>query len=103
MLDKEVDRFRKGKRTLTAAAGVYGVDLTDAHDAGADAIAAGRVAQAIARRYPDVLSLEAQELHDAQVAWCADQAERFQAYMREKRDPSFTSSGAWPKRAAGDR
>jgi DNA polymerase-3 subunit epsilon len=98
VLDKEVDRFRKGKRTLTAAAEVYGVDLTDAHDAGADAIAAGRVAQAIARRYSDVLSLEAHELHDAQVAWCADQADRFQAYMREKRDPGFTTSGSWPKR-----
>jgi DNA polymerase III subunit epsilon len=102
VLDKEVDRFRKGKRTLTAAAEVYGVDLTDAHDAGADAIAAGRVAQAIARRYSDVLSLEAKELHDAQVTWCADQAERFQTYMREKRDPDFTTSGSWPKRAPGD-
>nr|WP_133766803.1 exonuclease domain-containing protein [Amnibacterium kyonggiense] len=98
VLDKEVDRFRKGKRTLTAAAAEYGVDLTDAHDAGADAIAAGRLAQAIARRHPDALAMEAQELHDAQVAWCADQAERFQAYMREKRDPGFTASGGWPRR-----
>ncbi|MGT2427023.1 exonuclease domain-containing protein [Amnibacterium kyonggiense] len=98
VLDKEVDRFRRGKRTLTAAAAEYAVPLTDAHDAGADAIAAGRLAQAIARRHPDALAMEAQELHDAQVAWCADQAERFQAYMREKRDPAFTASGGWPKR-----
>ncbi len=98
VLDKEVDRFRKGKRTLTAAAAAYGVPLTDAHDAGADAIAAGRLAQAIARRHADVLTMEAHALHEAQVAWCADQAERFQAYMREKRDPDFTTSGAWPKR-----
>ena len=60
------------------------------------------MAQAIARRYPDVLTLEAQELHDAQVAWCAGQAERFQTYMREKRYPAFTTSGSWPLRAAGD-
>jgi DNA polymerase-3 subunit epsilon len=98
VLDKELDRFRKGKRTLTAAAAVYGVPLTDAHDAGADAIAAGRLAQAIARRHAELLTMEALELHEAQVAWCADQAERFQAYMREKRDPDFTTSGAWPKR-----
>ena len=98
VLDKQLDRFRKGKRTLTAAAGVYGVDLTDAHDAGADAIAAGRVAQAMARRYPDELAFEAQALHDAQVGWCADQAASFQAYMREKRDPDFTTSGSWPQR-----
>lgn len=98
VLDKQVDRFRRGKRTLTRAAEVYGVHLADAHDAGADAIAAGRVAQAIARRHADELSLTAQELHDAQVGWCADQADGFQAYMREQRDPEFTTSGAWPSR-----
>jgi DNA polymerase-3 subunit epsilon len=98
VLDKQIDRYRKGKRTLSAASEVYGVALTDAHDAGADAIAAGRLAQAMARRFPEELELTAQELHDAQVGWCADQAERFQAYMREKRDPSFTTSGAWPSR-----
>jgi DNA polymerase-3 subunit epsilon len=98
VLDKQLDRFRTGKRTLTAAAEVYGVDLADAHDAGADAIAAGRVAQAIARRHGASLGLTAHELHDAQVGWCADQADRFQTYMREKRDPAFTTSGAWPRR-----
>jgi DNA polymerase-3 subunit epsilon len=98
VLDKQLDRFRKGKRTLTAAAEVYGVDLSDAHDAGADAIAAGRVAQAMARRHADDLALTPEELHDAQVGWCADQADRFQAYMREKRDPDFTTSGSWPRR-----
>ena len=98
VLDKEVDRFRKGKRTLTAATEVYGIALTDAHDAGADAIAAGRLAQSIARRYPGELGMEAHELHDAQVTWCADQAASFQAYMREKRDPDFTTSGSWPRR-----
>jgi DNA polymerase-3 subunit epsilon len=98
VLDKQLDRYRKGKRTLTAASEVYGVPLTDAHDAGADAIAAGRLAQAMARSHPEELTLTTQQLHDAQVVWCADQAERFQAYMREKRDPGFTTSGTWPKR-----
>ena len=37
VLDKAVDRFRKGKRTLEITTGVYGVALDDAHDAGADA------------------------------------------------------------------
>ena len=98
VMDKALDRYRRGKRTLTAAAAVYGVELTDAHEAGADAIAAGRVAQAMARRYGPELAITAVELHEAQVAWCADQAERFQAYMRAKRDPEFTTSGAWPHR-----
>ncbi|MBN9612463.1 MAG: 3'-5' exonuclease, partial [Actinobacteria bacterium] len=46
ILDKQMDRFRKGKRTLEVVAQHYGVSLGTAHDAGEDAIAAGRVAQA---------------------------------------------------------
>lgn len=98
VIDKAVDRYRKGKRTLSAAAEAYGVRLTDAHDAGADAIAAGRVAQAIARTHAAELALAAAELHAAQVGWFAEQAERFEAYMREKHDPAFTCSRLWPQR-----
>lgn len=98
VIDKAVDRYRKGKRTLEAAAAFYGVSLTDAHDADSDAIAAGRVAQAIARAHPDALSIDASELHRLQVGWCATQAESFQAWMRSKGNPDFTTSGGWPVR-----
>ncbi len=98
VIDKALDRYRKGKRTLEAAALHYGVSLTDAHDAAADAIAAGRVAQAIGRRYADVLPTDAATLHEQQTVWCADQAASFQEYMRRVKDPSFTTSGAWPQR-----
>jgi DNA polymerase-3 subunit epsilon len=98
VLDKAVDRYRKGKRTLELTAGHYGVSLVGAHDAGADAVAAGRVAQAIARRYPDELGVAVDELHRMQVQWCATQAEDFQAYMRRVKDPAFVAVGAWPLR-----
>jgi DNA polymerase III subunit epsilon len=100
VIDKAVDRFRKGKRTLEVASELYGVTLDDAHDAGADAIAAGRVAQAIAAKYPDEVGVSADELHRKQVGWCAEQAASFQEYMRSKRDPSFTADGRWPHRNA---
>jgi len=100
VIDKALDTYRKGKRTLEAAAELYGVTLSDAHDAGADAIAAGRVAQAIATKYPDDLTVSAEELHRKQVGWCAEQAASFQDYMRKKRDPSFTADGRWPHRTA---
>jgi DNA polymerase-3 subunit epsilon len=98
VIDKAVDRFRKGKRTLEAAAVHYGVDLTDAHDASADAVAAGRVAQAMARKNPSELAIPAAALHAKQIEWCAQQAASFQDYMRRERDPNFTASGAWPER-----
>ena len=98
VIDKQVDRYRKGKRTLEVTSAYYGVSLDDAHDAGADAIAAGRVAQAIAKAHVAVLPGTVAELHELQVQWSMQQAERFQDYMRRERDPKFVASGAWPER-----
>jgi DNA polymerase-3 subunit epsilon len=98
VIDKAVDRYRKGKRTLTLAAEHYGVSLTDAHDAGADAVAAGRVAQALGRAFADELGVRADALHALQIDWCRDQAESFQEYMRRVRDEAFVADGAWPVR-----
>lgn len=98
VIDKAVDRYRRGKRTLTAACEHYGVELTAAHDAGADAIAAGRVAQAIARRFPELAAVAVAELHARQVDWCREQAASYQEWRRANGEPEFTTSGAWPLR-----
>ena len=98
VIDKAVDRYRKGKRTLEAASAFYRVVLDDAHDAGADAIAAGHVAQAIARVHVATLPPTAAELHDLQVTWSQEQAASFQSYMRRERDPQFVADGSWPER-----
>ncbi len=98
VIDKAIDRYRRGKRTLTAAAAHYGVSLPNAHDAGADAVAAGRVAQAIVRAYPELAAIAVGDLHARQVDWCREQAESYQAYRRANGEPEFTTSGAWPVR-----
>ncbi|MFD2758835.1 exonuclease domain-containing protein [Gulosibacter faecalis] len=98
IVDKQVDRYRKGGRKLGTTAEAYGVELFDAHDASADAVAAGRVAVAIARKYPDVVDVPLDQLFDAQVAWAAEQAEDFEQYMRRQRDPNFTADRGWPLR-----
>ena len=103
MIDKAVDRYRKGKRTLVAAAERYGVDLDDAHDAAADAIAAGRVAQAIARAFPDEVDVPFADLHGRQQIWYAEQAASFQQYIREvKGDETYVAESAWPLRPLDD-
>lgn len=98
VIDRAADRFRPGKRTLTAAAAHYGVDLVDAHDAGADAVAAGRVAQAIARRFPALSAATPTDLHHWQVKWSFAQAMSYQEWRRANGEPEFTTSGAWPLR-----
>jgi DNA polymerase-3 subunit epsilon len=103
VIDKAVDRYRKGKRTLEVTAELYEVPLDDAHDAGADAIAAGRVALALLRRYPDDLDIGLPDLHGRQEVWHAEQAASFQDYLRSKRgDDSYVADPSWPLKPVGD-
>lgn len=99
VIDKQVDRYRKGKRTLEAATAHHGVELGTAHDAGEDAIAAGRLMQVLAKRYAHVLPEQVMDLHQAQVGWAAAQADSFQEYMRRVKDPHFIAEGTWPLRS----
>lgn len=98
IIDRQVDRYRKGKRTLAAATEVYGVTLDDAHTAAADAIAAGYVAKAIAKKFADQLNFSAEELHDLQVQWAAEQAENYAQWRRSQGMKVFAGDGAWPVR-----
>lgn len=95
VLDKALDPYRRGKRTLTAACEHYQVPLDDAHNAGADAIAAMRVAWRIATRYPEIASMGRRELHDLQVQAKAEQAASFQDYLRRQGKDDVISSW-WP-------
>lgn len=98
IIDKQVDKYRKGKRTLEAASAHYGVELTGAHDASADAIAAGRVAQAIGKKYAADLAYPATELHDLQVIWAKEQAESYANWRRSQNLPVYPGDGLWPVR-----
>lgn len=98
VIDKAVDRYRKGKRTLEVAAVHYGVTLDGAHDAGADAIAAGQVARALAVAHAAALPATLDELHAAQARWHDQQADNFENYMRTQRDHTFTADRGWPVR-----
>ncbi|WP_460773976.1 exonuclease domain-containing protein [Microbacterium sp. GXF7504] len=98
VVDKRLDRYRRGKRTLEVVAAHYAVVLEGAHDAAADAVAAGRLAQALACRFP--LPATAHELHVQQVAWAREQAESLTEYFVRigRIDPAEVLDGSWPIR-----
>ncbi|MFY9304217.1 MAG: exonuclease domain-containing protein [Rhodoluna sp.] len=95
VIDKFVDTYRSGKRTLEVAAKTYGVSLDDAHNATADAVAAGRVAQAIAKRYADKLPEDLVVLHNSQIEWSASQDASYEKFRRGSA-PEFTVKRGWP-------
>lgn len=100
VVDKAYDRWRRGKRTLSVVAEHYAVRLDGAHEASADAVAAGRVAQALGERYAAWLPDTAQELHTRQIAWARAQAASLTEYFIQigRLDPDERLDGSWPIR-----
>lgn len=100
VVDKAYDRWRRGKRTLEVVAAHYAVRLEAAHEASADAVAAGRVAQALAERFAPWLPDSAHELHTRQIGWARAQAESLTEYFIRigRLDPEERLDGRWPIR-----
>ncbi|MFH8337676.1 3'-5' exonuclease [Streptomyces sp. AM6-12] len=97
-IDRWADRFRRGKRNLEAVCAEYGIVLDAAHNASADALAAARLAAAIAVRHPKIAALGPAELHRRQIEWYAEWAADFQAFLRRKGDGTAVVDELWPLR-----
>jgi DNA polymerase III subunit epsilon len=95
VLDKQVDRYRPGKRTLGAVCEHYSVRLEQAHAANADALAAARVAYRIASRVAELGDADLRRLHVQQIEWAAQQAASLRDYFAESGRPERVE-GAWP-------
>ena len=100
VIDKAFDRYRRGKRTLEVVAQHYAVPLEGAHEAAADAIAAGRVAHALARQFslPETVT----ELHSRQIGWARSQAASLTEYFISvgRLEPEERLDGTWPVRTS---
>lgn len=99
VIDKGVDKYRKGKRTLTVTCEHYGVRHDGAHDATEDALAAARVAWAIAARFPEQVCVALEVLHAKQAAWHLDWAESYGRY-RVRSGGVDDVSREWPIQTA---
>jgi DNA polymerase-3 subunit epsilon len=98
VLDKQVDRYRKGGRQLTQLCEHYGVRIDGAHDAGHDALAAARVAWRIGQRHPQLAALSLPELHELQTLWAKEQADSLRAYFDRQGIEHDGCDGHWPIR-----
>ena len=98
VIDKKLVKYRKGKRRLENVAEIYGVKLLDAHNATADAIAAGQIAYALAKAFPSQLSHSLSELHALQKKWSAELDEEFTSYMHSIGKTDFSAQIGWPEK-----
>ncbi|MBW5420233.1 3'-5' exonuclease [Streptomyces sp. BG9H] len=110
VLDKHIDRYRKGRRTLTHLCRTYGARLDGAHSADADALAACRVVWRIAQKESAIGGASLDLLHEKQIEWAREQAEGLADYFRRTPGKEHQADGVrveWPlipaPRQAGDR
>jgi DNA polymerase-3 subunit epsilon len=97
VLDRHADKFRKGGRKLDQLCATYGVKLDDAHDAGADALAAcllwPKIMAKHARKFPG-MTLAA--LHQSQIRWKREQMDGLRAYFDKNGTEHDGCCGEWP-------
>lgn len=98
VIDRKL-RFGPGKRNLTVLCDVYGVELADAHNSTADAVAAGRLAQRQAAKFPD-LQQGASKLHDLQIKWSEAWTKNFHDWLEKENRPVDRAEIGWPIRAS---
>lgn len=110
VLDKKIDRFRRGGRTLTDLCKTYRVALDGAHSSDADAIAACRVAWRIAQKEQVIGNASLDFLHEKQIDWAREQAESLADYFRRTPGKEHQADGVrteWPliphQAGSGDR
>ena len=99
IIDRAVDPYRKGKRTLADVCAHYGVTQTDAHMASGDALAAARLAWKLPRVFPEIAAMKLDELHQKQIEWREAWAMNFQEYL-QRQGKYEEIDGAWPMRTA---
>ncbi|MGO1592538.1 exonuclease domain-containing protein [Ancrocorticia sp.] len=97
LLDKSVDRYRKGKRRLEDLVRHYGVSVDgDFHNAEADVLATLKVLAAMMRAHPEVANESLEDVQGREKATHAD----FIGFLNKKAEESGRQSAgdpqAWP-------
>ncbi|MGP9724685.1 3'-5' exonuclease [Corynebacterium sp. AOP40-9SA-29] len=101
VVDKAKDQYRTGKRRLENVCEHWGVTLGNAHEATADALAAARVAWKLARAYPEITEVTADELMLQQATWHYESQSGLKKYFENKgqTDRAATVNTSWPLQA----
>lgn len=86
VIDKAVDRYRKGSRKLASVCAHYGITLAadEAHTSAGDALAAVRLAWKLAQLFPGELG-DLVDLQTRQAKWYREQADSFESYLRRRK------------------
>lgn len=97
VLDRHVDRYRKGRRTLVDLCQHYGVSIDRAHSADGDAAAAAAVLLSMAGRYEELSEASLNELHLGQVEYHREWVVSYDEWRRGRGlEPLDPRESSWP-------
>lgn len=97
VLDRHLDKWRKGKRTLTDLCHTYGLALANAHDAEADTAASVEVLLAIVHAYPNLELVSPRRLTLDEMEWRREWHDELNEYRERLGQTSIPiSEGEWP-------
>jgi DNA polymerase-3 subunit epsilon len=97
VVDRHVDRWRKGGRKLTDLCRHYGVSLSDAHSALADAEASLEILEAQIAQFPEIAHLDVGQMNETLRGWYVEWLTSFSAYLERKGErPVAGGRFAWP-------
>lgn len=102
VLDRHLDRYRKGPRKLIDMCEVYSVPVVadDLHAADADVLATLDLVAAIAAVYPAIGEVPLESLHDQQAEAHRTWAAHFSAWLKSKGTVDDLPSQQWPVASA---
>ncbi len=101
VLDRHLDRYRRGKRTLTDLCVHYGVTLEGAHSAAVDAAASLELYERLLERYPEIAATPVDLLTPNQAGWHREWLTSFSRYLERRGDaPVEPGRYDWPLHAA---
>lgn len=94
VIDKAIDRYRRGSRKLIDTAAYYGFSLTNAHNATADVTATLFLADTFYRKLGEGVTVK--DMMDAQARDKRVQAESLSEYFKSQGREDWEVSGDWP-------
>lgn len=96
VVDRALDTFRRGKRTLEAVCTHHAVRLDGAHEAEADALAAARLAWKFLGDNPELAHMDWRELNARQAQWHEERQRDFAAYLERTGKDASGVNRNWP-------
>lgn len=98
VIDKIMDPYRSGKRTLSDMCTEYNVRIDNAHEATSDALAAARIAWRQVRKFPELAQKDLGELMEMQTVGYYKSQLSLKSYLEGKGRDVSDFNLSWPAR-----